>query len=489
MMDVVADLHLHSKYSRAVSPQMNLITLEKSGRQKGIQLLGTGDWTHPLWMKEIRSQLIESEEGVYKVKGSTINDQGPSKETRFLLSVEIATIFTQGGKGRRIHNLIFVPSFETAEKVSRELLKRGCNLSSDGRPIIGLSSKHLLELLLEIDERNILIPAHVWTPWFGVYGQKSGFNSLSEAFEELAPFIYGIETGLSSDPLMNWQVEELATRSILSFSDAHSLPKMGREATVFRLENLSYENIRKAIMRPCVLEAENRKLKMEKGQKENLPSIINPLSSNRILYTIEFYPEEGKYHYSGHRNCDITMTPGEQKASNGICPVCGRHVTDGVMRRVMELSKKDLGFKIQDLGREKQDSKEVVWVQDSKNIHPPFVRLVPLIEVIAEAIKSSVGSKKTKNIYDYLCQSVDSELHVLLQADSDLLKKEAGKITTTQNAKRIARGIEKVRQARIVIKPGFDGVYGTVKIWPEDKDVAKDVDEPGKDTAQIGLDI
>ncbi|MDE2591069.1 MAG: hypothetical protein KGL95_15535, partial [Patescibacteria group bacterium] len=242
-MQVVADLHLHSKYSRAVSPQMMPPVMSAVGKQKGIDILATGDWTHPLWLREIKNYLTDAEEGLYKIKSP-----GPDQEkTRFLLSVEIANIYSQGGKGRRIHNLVFVPSFATAEKINRELMKRGFNLTSDGRPILGMSSKHLLEMVLSIDERSLLIPAHIWTPWFGMYGMQSGFTSLRESFENLADHVYGIETGLSSDPEMNWEIEELRTRSILSFSDAHSPAKMGREATVFELENLSYENIRQAI--------------------------------------------------------------------------------------------------------------------------------------------------------------------------------------------------------------------------------------------------
>jgi uncharacterized protein (TIGR00375 family) len=396
---------------------------------------------------------------LYKIKNPAKNQE----QTRFLLSVEIACIYTQGGKGRRIHNVVFVPSFETAEKVDRELLKRGFNLSSDGRPILGLSSKNLLQMLLEIDERCLLIPAHVWTPWFGIYGQMSGFNSLSEAFEDLSDKVYGIETGLSSDPEMNWQIDELNSRSILSFSDAHSPAKMGREATVFRLESLSYDNIRKAIMAPSK--------QIETGE-------------NKVLYTIEFYPEEGKYHYSGHRNCGVTMTPEEQKASKGICPVCKRPVTDGVMRRVQELSQED------PRGLKKENEKGLVWISDPKKKHPPFVKIVPLLEIIAESLEVPVASPKAKVVFDSLTSNVESEFHVLLKATKEEIIKAASLVTSSQNAIRVAEGIGKVREAKIVIKPGYDGVFGVVKIWQEDEDPAKDVDEPQKDPAsQTALDF
>ena len=457
MVDVIADLHLHSKFSRAVSPQMIIPVMAEFGEKKGIDLLATGDFTHPVWFREIQSFLEEAEEGLFKIKGES--------KTKFLLSVEIATIYSQAGKGRRIHQVILVPSFDTAAKVNKELMRRGFNLSSDGRPILGLSSKNLLQMLLEIDERSLLIPAHVWTPWFGIYGQMSGFNSLEEAFEDLAPQVYGIETGLSSDPEMNWQVDELQTRSILSFSDAHSPAKMGREATVFRLEALSYENIRNAIMAPS---------------KKRISD------ENKVLYTIEFYPEEGKYHYSGHRNCNVTMTPEEQKASGGMCPVCHKKVTDGVMRRVQELSQQ------QPRGSHKPNQKGLVWITDPKNTHPPYVKIVPLQEIIAEAIGSPVASPKVKVIFDMLCKEGVSEFHVLLKLPLEDIEKICFSVTSQEFAERITDGIRKVRSEQIVVIPGYDGVFGTVKIWPPFAEASEgkeneDIKENPKE--QIGIDF
>lgn len=479
MIDIVADLHLHSPYSRAVSSQMTLANITSVAKQKGLDILATGDWTYPLWFDELRSQLVENEEGLYQLKN---NNENVKDTPRFLLSTEIATIFRQAGKGRRIHQLIFVPSFETAAKVSRELVKRGCNLSSDGRPIIGLSSHDLLELILTIDERSLLIPAHVWTPWFGIYGQMSGFDSLTQAFEELSPYVYGIETGLSSDPEMNWQIRELTTRSILSFSDAHSLPKMGREATVFRLESLSFENIRKAIMapsqHPSVIANEIKQSDLKKIATSQAPRNDD---SNHVLYTIEFYPEEGKYHYSGHRNCRVIMTPEQQRSTGGICPVCKRKVTDGVMRRVQELSSE----KSRGLGN--PDTHGILWIEDPMHRRSPFVKLVPLMEVITEAVSSSVSSKKTKLVFETLCTHLTSELFVLLQAEIADIEKIALLGTTAANAKRVAEGIRKVREAQIVIQPGYDGVYGVVKIWPEGKDVDKDTDEAEKSQIKFGF--
>jgi uncharacterized protein (TIGR00375 family) len=462
-MQIVTDLHLHSKYSRAVSPQMIPPVMAKFGKEKGIDVLSTGDWTHPLWFREIRSYLTEAEEGLYKIREATEENE----KTRFLLSVEIACIYSQGGKGRRIHNLVLSPSFEVCEKVNKELLQRGYNLTSDGRPIIGLSSKNLLSLILEVDERCMLIPCHIWTPWFGMYGQASGFGSLQESFEELTPYIYAIETGLSSDPEMNWQIKELDTRSIVSFSDAHSPAKMGREATVFDLESLNYENIRQALMAP----SQNQELRIKN-------------QGNKVLYTIEFYPEEGKYHYSGHRNCNVTMTPEEQRATNGICPVCHRHVTDGVMRRVQELATEEPRAK------SKLNDRELKWFTDPRGMHPPYVKIVPLNEIIAEAIGSPVASPKVKVIFEALCKSLKSELFILLKAPMEEIKKVlSAQPFNPSQGQRIAEGIQKVRGGNIVIKPGYDGVYGVVKIWHEEEQDTKKKQESIPQKEQLGLEL
>lgn len=444
MADVVADLHLHSKYSRAVSPQMTPPVMASYAKKKGIDLLATSDWTHPLWLREIHNFLTDAEEGLFKIKNPTEDN----KDTRFLLSVEVSSIYSQGGKVRRIHNLIWSPSFATAEKINKALLQRGCNLSSDGRPIIGLSAKSLLELVLEIDERALLIPCHVWTPWFSLYGSNSGFDSIEECFGEYADKIYGIETGLSSDPEMNWQIPELDTRSILSFSDAHSPAKMGREATVFRLQDLSFENIRHAVMAPS---------KKEKGD-------------NHVLYTIEFYPEEGKYHFDGHRNCKISQSPDITKKNGEICPVCKKKLTIGVMHRVWDLAKEE------PRGEKKENEKGLVWIRDPKGKHPPFVKLVPLNEIIAEAIGSPVSSPKVAVIFDELCRVFGSELEVLLKISPEDIQKIAGE--------KVAEGVAKVRNGNIVIHPGFDGEYGIVKIWEDKKEEQK---KPVKN--QIGIDF
>ncbi len=421
-MRVVTDLHLHSKYSRAVSPAMNLESIAQMAVKKGIDLLATSDWMHPLWLSELRQKLEESEEGVYRL-------QKESSSVRFLLATEVACIYSQGGRGRRIHHLIFVPNLLIAQRVNEELIARGCTLSADGRPIIGLSSKDLLQLLLEIDERCLLIPAHVWTPWFGVYGKMSGFDSLTECFEELTPFVYGIETGLSSDPEMNWRMEELEHRSILSFSDAHSLAKMGRELTVFDLEKMTY---------PCLREA-----------------IINPAVKNKIEFTVEFYPEEGKYHYSGHRACHFFFKPEEEVQAKGLCPVCHRPVTDGVMRRVEELATMQSNAVI-------EDASSVVRYADPTKTHPPFVKLVPLNEIIAQVLSRPATSLKTKELFDQLVDRFGSEFLVLLHVPLDAIEKAGTPV--------VREAIERVRKGNILIQPGFDGQYGKVTIWPDSKE-------------------
>lgn len=461
-MDYVTDLHLHSKYSRAVSPDMNLFNMALWASRKGLDILSASDWTHPLWFRQIREELEEAEQGLFRLK-SVISSQ--QSAIRFLLSVEVSSIYSQGGKVRRIHNLIWSPSFETCEKISAELRKRGCNLNSDGRPIIGLSSIALAELVFSIDRNAMIIPCHVWTPWFSLYGSNSGFDSIDECFGSYAKYIYGIETGLSSDPFMNWQIKELDNRSILSFSDAHSMAKMGREATVFvpkteisimknKTLNISYDDIRLAIMQD-----KNSKLK--------------------IGYTIEFYPEEGKYHYTGHRNCNFVQDPKQTKENGSLCPVCHRPLTVGVMHRVEDLADPNLKFlhSTSSGSNLKLDERGVKWIYDTRGFHPPFVKLVPLNEIIAESLSSTVASLKVKNLFDDLCKEFGSELNVLLRVPLQDIAKKAGE--------KVAEGVKKVRKGEIVILPGFDGQYGIVKIWDDKKVNEKHIETVN----QLGIDF
>lgn len=470
-MEFVADLHLHSKYSRAVSTQMLLPEMAKMARQKGIDILSASDFTHPLWFKEMGRMLEEKAEGLYSLKSQISNPKSQEgKEPLFLLSVEIASIYKQGEKLRRIHNLVFAPNMSVADQINKELVRRGCNLMSDGRPIIGLSSRDLLELILEIDERCLLIPAHVWTPHFGVYGSASGFDSLEEAFGDLAGYVYGIETGLSSDPEMNWQMKELEHRSILSFSDAHSLPKMGRELTVFvskdgitnnelRIKNeITYNDIRLAIMK----------------KSEKL----------RIGYSLEFYPEEGKYHFSGHRNCKVSIDPMKVTKDGNICPVCKRRMTEGVLYRVQQLSDPTLLQR----AAVKMNTHGLKWYTDNMKKFPPYLKLVPLNEIIAESLHATVFSQKVKDMFSLLCEQFGSELQVLLKTPLDEIEKIAAHSTGSGPGGRIADGVRRVRGGDIVIDPGYDGEYGKVTIWPEGADVQNSaVEEKKEEIDQLSL--
>lgn len=461
-MEIIADLHLHSKYSRAVSPNMNLQTMSMFAKQKGIDLLTAADWTHPVWFKEIQTQLEETEEGIYQLKASKEGDVSKvsDEQPRFLLSTEIASIYKQGDKLRRIHNLVFAPNMAVAEAISKALIKKGCNLSADGRPIVGLSARNLLELILSINETCMLIPCHAWTPHFGVYGSASGFDSLEEAFGDYAKYVYAIETGISSDPGMNWHIKELENRSIVSFSDAHSAPKMAREATVFRITN--YES----------------RIKDEKKIQYTYTDIAQAIKRDitgklEIAYTIEFYPEEGKYHYSGHRNCKVSLSPEDIQKNGNICPICHKKVTEGVLTRVQQLAGTP--------NVEKKDgvmnAQKVKWYTDPTHNHPPYVKLVPLLEIIAESLHSTVQSQKTQIQFTKLCAALGGELAILLRTPIADIVKIGGE--------KIAEGVQKVREGSIVIIPGFDGEYGKVAIW----DKHPSANNMKEDKSQLSLDF
>lgn len=432
-MRIIADLQLHSKYSRAVSPKMILSEIAKWAMIKRINLMATGDWTHPLWYREITSLLVEKSPGLFGLKEEVAKEQGISdlaKEPLFLLSGEISSIYTQGGKSHRIHNLIFAPSFETVDKINKTLTKRGANLMSDGRPIVGLTSIEIAEIVFSIDPNCLFIPAHAWTPWFSLFGSKSGFDSIEECFGSFAPNIYAIETGLSSDPAMNWRIKELDNRSIISCSDAHSGPKLGREATVFEVDkrendDFSYKDVADAIKQ-------------------------NKNGRSKIAFTVEFYPEEGKYHYTGHRLCGVRQSPGETGKLGTICPVCKKPLTVGVMHRVDELADRSVN-------ELKIVRKGMYITSDAFPQRPPYVMIVPLLEIIAQASGSPVTSPKVMEEYLKLTQTLAGEFTVLLKSTPD-------EITKASNQK-IAQGVELVRKGDIVIEPGFDGVFGTVKIW------------------------
>ena len=444
-MQIIADLEVHSKYARAVSPQMTPENISLWAGKKGIGLVGTGDFTHPMWLRELEANLEEAGDGVFRLR--------KSKETPlFLLTSEVSCIYSHRGKGRRVHILVYLPNFASVKKFNSELTARGANLFSDGRPIIGLTLSQVAEIALNVEPKAIIIPAHVWTPWFGFYGHLGGYDSLEEAFGEMAKSIYAIETGLSSDPAMNWRIEELENRNIVSFGDAHSPQKLGREATIFEISGqsseLSYELVREAVT--------------------GLSSNNKPLRA-KIAYTIEFYPEEGKYHYTGHRKCGVVYSPNEARKMGITCPVCGKQLTFGVMSRVESLASYDVETE------SVTDEFGVRWIKpasDAKGPRPgrrPYVMLVPLMEIIAEVLKVGVGTQQVSIVYDQLINAFDSEFSVLLTTSVEAMQKVADS--------RIVEGIKKVRSGNIVIEPGYDGIFGKVKIWREEEKEKNAIDQ------------
>jgi len=414
-MKFIADFHIHSKYSRATSRDMNLENLDKWAEIKGIKVLGTGDFTHPEWLKNLKENLEPAESGLFKLapyrtEGSGSGLKNSGSETRFILTSEISCIYSKKNQVRKIHIIIFAPSFEAVEKINGHLSLIG-NLKSDGRPILGLDAKELLKIALDASPDCLVVPAHAWTPWFSIFGSKSGFDSIEECFEEYSKYIFAIETGLSSDPSMNWRLSSLDKISLISNSDAHSPRKIGREANVFDTE-ISYNSITDAI-------------------KEKDPK--------KFLFTIEFFPEEGKYHFDGHRLCGVSFEPKETKKYNEICPACGRPLTVGVLNRVEELADREEG----------KIPRGAI----------PFKNLIPLEEIIADALGVLPGAKQVAAEYQNLIKKFGNEFNVLLDASQENLKK-----STLQE---IARGVIKVREGKVNIEPGYDGVYGKIKIFEE----------------------
>ena len=417
-MQILADLQLHSKYSRAVSSRMDLTEIATWCVKKGIDLVATGDWTHPLWFREIKNNLKEESPGIFSLKS---DGKGELSKVRFLLSTEISSIYLQGQKQRRVHNLIFSPSIATCEKIIREMQRRGSNLMSDGRPIVGISSKDLLEMTLNIDPEALFIPAHAWTPWFSVFGSMSGFDSLEECFGKYTNKIFAIETGLSSDPAMNWRVKSLDKIAFISNSDSHSLQRIGREANVFDTE-LSYKGIMEAI-------------------KNGSPSKSSGRLS-RFIETIEFFPEEGKYHYDGHRACGVVMAPLESKKLKDLCPKCGKKMTIGVVYRVDQLAEKDRPEGYKDLKR------------------VPYKNLVTLDSIIGEALDVGKATKSVMREYEKLIKAFKSEFDVLLNVSI----KEIASISKPE----VAEGVERMRIGKLTIVPGYDGEFGVVKIFDDE---------------------
>lgn len=432
-MKIIADFHIHSKYSRATSQDMDLEHLDFWARVKGIDVVGTGDFTHPIWMSELKEKLEPQGGGLFKLqKEYQLNPKkihnlklpnlSLEKDVYFILTTEVSCVYSKAGRVRKIHLLIFAPDFETVEKISAQLSWIG-NLKSDGRPILGLDSQELVKISFDSSPSCFVVPCHAWTPWFSIFGANSGFDSIEECFEEKTKYIKTIETGLSSDPEMNWRLSALDSITLISNSDAHSPVKLGREANVLDLENLNYENIIKAL------------------SKKNL--------KNKILYTIEFFPEEGKYHFDGHRLCGIRLSPKETIKNNYRCPKCGRPVTIGVAHRVEKLADRPEGVK-------------------PKGV-PGFKHLIPLEEIIAECLGTKPGTVGVLSEYEKLVSEFGSEFNLLLENNLEKLNEVA--------SPKIQEGIKRVWEEKVNVLPGYDGTYGIISIFGKNQ---KDLSRQGK---------
>jgi uncharacterized protein (TIGR00375 family) len=394
-LEFIADLHIHSHYSMATSKQADPEGLARAAAEKGLSVVGTGDFTHPAWRSELKEKLIEAEDGLYKLKG------GP--DVRFAITGEISSIYKRAGKTRKVHNLLILPDLESAERISKRLEKIG-NIHSDGRPILGLDSRDLLAIALEACPDVIFVPAHIWTPHFSLFGANSGFDTIEECFGELASQIFALETGLSSDPAMNWRLSCLDRFALVSNSDAHSPNNLAREANVFSGE-LSFSGIRRALL-------------------------------EKNLSTLEFFPEEGKYHYDGHRNCKIRWEPEQTIAADGRCPICGKRVTVGVLHRVVELADRPEGVR--------------------PPLARPFESLVPLKQILAEVQQVGVNSKKVAVAYQELTRSLGAELDILRKVPIEELDRHGGAL--------LSESIRRMRNGQVDVLAGYDGEYGKVRI-------------------------
>jgi len=412
-----ADLHIHSRFSRATSKTLTIRSLAAWGRIKGLNVLGTGDFTHPEWLAEIDEQLVDKGDGLLVLRDDTgLEKEIPTFEgnipgrTRFMLQTEISSIYKRGGKVRKVHNLVYMPNLDAVRRFNQKLGEVG-NLLSDGRPILGLDCRDLMDMVLECDPQAFLVPAHIWTPWFSLFGSKSGFDSIRECYGDYAQEIFAMETGLSSDPEMNWTWSELDRIKLISNSDAHSGEKLGREANFFRGE-VSYEGIYRAL------------------RSEGL--------GHKFLGTVEFFPEEGKYHMDGHRKCGVLMDPHETIARGGMCPVCGKPVTVGVYNRILELA----------------DRQEPLKPAGAAN----FVSLIPLKEVLSEVVGVGPNSKKVNTLYMRLIREFGNELDILQRVPPEDLNKYSCSL---------GEGITRMRDGNVIRKPGFDGEFGVISVFTD----------------------
>lgn len=415
-MSFYADLHIHSKYSRATSRDCDLENLTFWGRKKGITVIGTGDFTHPAWFAELKEKLVPAEPGLFRLRGdieTEVFKKLPAAclgQTRFMLSVEISTIYKKGDKTRKVHHLIYAPSLEKAEAINKKLGAIG-NIRSDGRPILGLDSRHLLEIVMETGDDCFLVPAHIWTPWFSVLGSKSGFDSVAECYGDLADEVFAVETGLSSDPEMNWQVSDLDRYRLISNSDAHSPGKLGREATVFDTE-INYYAMKKAL---------------ETGAGYG--------------GTAEFFPEEGKYHLDGHRDCGVCLHPDESRKHDGLCPACRRPLTLGVLYRVNELADRAAG-------------ERAPYAAD-------FHSHIPLPEMVAETLQMGTASQKVSREYETLIENLGPELGILSHLPVDKISKHASSLVT--------EAVARMRRGEVIRQAGYDGKFGVIRLFREEE--------------------
>ncbi|HOP75005.1 MAG TPA: endonuclease Q family protein [Bacillota bacterium] len=396
----------------ATSKLCDPVNLHRWAGLKGITLVGTGDFTHGGWRRELRENLVEAEPGFYRLRKEHQPEIPDQPDARFVISGEISSIYKKNGRTRKVHNLILLPSLEAADALSAKLESLGMNLHSDGRPILGLDSYRLFQMTLDVCPEAIFIPAHIWTPHFSVFGSNSGFDLIEECYEDLTPCISALETGLSSDPAMNWQWSALDRFRLISNSDAHNPQNLGREATVFEAE-LSYQGLRKALQGDA---------------------------TDRLAGTVEFFPEEGKYHYDGHRNCGISFTPEQTAQHNGLCPVCGKKVTVGVFNRITALADRPLGF--QPEGAQ------------------PFQRLIPLKEIIGDVYNVGVNTRKVDTVYWALLREFGPELVILRDTDIERL---------TQFDSAIGMAISRLRNGQVSIIPGYDGQYGVISVISEEE--------------------
>jgi uncharacterized protein (TIGR00375 family) len=407
-MSFLADLHVHSKYSRATSKDMCPEGLWRGAQQKGISVIGTGDFTHPAYLAELNEKLEPAGNGLFSLRKNFQRDDVPAScrsDVHFILSSEISCIYSKAGRTRKVHAVVLMPDLPAVGRLSASLAKVG-NLASDGRPILGLDAKELLRMTLDASPDGLFIPAHAWTPHFSVFGASSGFDSLEECFGELAPHVHAIETGLSSDPAMNWRLSDLDGITLVSNSDAHSLAKLGREANVLDTE-VSYAALSAAIR-----------------------------TGEGFQGTIEFFPEEGKYHYDGHRECKVRLSPQETARLGGICPVCGKPVTVGVLHRVEELADREEGYR--------------------PDGAPGYTSIIPLPELIAGALGVGPASKKVGRVHAALLEELGNEFSVLREA-------RLADIAAASNAD-IAAAVSLMREGKVSIEPGYDGEYGKVRI-------------------------